>query len=142
MTVNEIATSLATTADTVRYYTRLGLVTPGKSDNGYKFYSNNDQSRLRFILSARQLGFSVKDIKQILQEADHGKSACPLVRKLIKARLDETEKQFQEMLQLRKRMKSALKQWDVMEDKAPTSHMVCHLIENVNSSDIGEVQDE
>ncbi|WP_414829978.1 MerR family transcriptional regulator [Alteromonas sp. H39] len=138
MTVNEIATSLATTADTVRYYTRLGLVTPGKSDNGYKFYSNSDQSRLRFILSARQLGFSVKDIKQILQEADHGKSACPLVRKLIKTRLDETEKQFQEMLQLRKRMKRALKQWDVMEDKAPTSHMVCHLIENVNSSGIGE----
>ncbi|GFD67305.1 MerR family transcriptional regulator [Alteromonas sp. KUL106] len=138
MTVNEIATSLATTADTVRYYTRLGLVTPGKSDNGYKFYSNSDQSRLRFILSARQLGFSVKDIKQILQEADHGKSACALVRKLIKTRLDETEKQFQEMLQLRKRMKRALKQWDVMEDKAPTSHMVCHLIENVNSSGIGE----
>lgn len=138
MTVNEIATLLATTADTVRYYTRLGLVTPGKSDNGYKFYSNSDQSRLRFILSARQLGFSVKDIKQILQEADHGKSACPMVRKLIKARLDETEKQFQEMLQLRKRMKRALKQWDVMEDKAPTSYMVCHLIENVNSSGIGE----
>ncbi|MEW9799318.1 MerR family transcriptional regulator [Alteromonas sp. CYL-A6] len=138
MTVNEIATLLATTADTVRYYTRLGLVTPGKSDNGYKFYSNSDQSRLRFILSARQLGFSVKDIEQILQEADHGKTACPLVRKLIKARLDETEKQFQEMLQLRKRMKSALKQWEVMADKAPTSHMVCHLIENVDNTGSGE----
>ncbi len=138
MTVNEIAKSLKTTVDTVRYYTRLGLVIPGKSSNGYKFYSNKDQSRLRFILSARQLGFSVKDIQQILKEADHGKSACPLVRKLIKARLDETEKQFQEMLQLRKKMKGALKQWDLMVDKAPSSTMVCHLIENIDSKSAGE----
>lgn len=142
MTVNEVAVLLATTADTVRYYTRLGLVTPGKAGNGYKFYSDSDRARLRFILSARQLGFSVKDIQQILKEADHGKSACPLVRKLIKARIDETEKQFQEMLQLRKRMKSALKQWDAMADKAPTSHMVCHLIESADSTGVGEAKDE
>ncbi len=138
MTVNDIAKSLKTTVDTVRYYTRLGLVMPDKSSNGYKFYSNKDQSRLRFILSARQLGFSVKDIQQILREADHGKSACPLVRKLIKARLDETEKQFQEMLQLRKKMKGALKQWDLMADQAPSSTMVCHLIENIDSKSAGE----
>ena len=140
MTVNEIAGLLATTADTVRYYTRLGLVTPSKSSNGYKFYSDTDQSRLRFILSARQLGFSVNDIQQILKEADHGKSACPLVRKLIKTRLAETEKQFQQMLQLREKMQRALKQWERMTDKAPTSHMVCHLIENIDNQSDEEAQ--
>ena len=78
MKVREIASALATTPDTVRYYTRLQLITPAKSDNGYKFYSTKDASRLRFILSARHLGFSVEDIKQILREADNGKTACPL----------------------------------------------------------------
>ena len=140
MIVNDIAKSLTTTAGTVRYYTRLGLIKPDKSNNGYKFYSSKDQSRLRFILCARQLGFTVKDIQQILEEADHGKSACPLVRKLIKERLDETEKQFQQMLQLREKMEGALKQWDSMADKAPTSHMVCHLIENINSEGAEEAQ--
>ena len=62
MKVREIASALATTPDTVRYYTRLQLITPAKSDNGYKFYSTKDASRLRFILSARHLGFSVEDI--------------------------------------------------------------------------------
>ena len=130
MKVAELAKSLGTTADTVRYYTRLELLKPAKSVNGYKLYSNKEVSRLKFILSARNLGFSVADIKEIINESEDGKSACPLVRSLIKERLEETEKQFQAMLALRGKMSSALSQWEEMEDKAPTANMVCHLIEN------------
>ena len=130
MKVTELAKSLGTTADTVRYYTRLELLKPAKSVNGYKLYSNKEVSRLKFILSARNLGFSVADIKEIINESEDGKSACPLVRSLIKERLEETEKQFQAMLALRGKMSSALSQWEEMEDKAPTANMVCHLIEN------------
>ena len=130
MKVTELAKSLGTTADTVRYYTRLELLKPAKSVNGYKLYSNKEVSRLKFILSARNLGFSVVDIKEIINESEDGKSACPLVRSLIKERLEETEKQFQAMLALRGKMSSALSRWEEMEDKAPTANMVCHLIEN------------
>ena len=130
MKVAELAKSLGTTADTVRYYSRLGLLKPAKSVNGYKLYSNKEVSRLKFILSARNLGFSVVDIKEIINESEDGKSACPLVRSLIKERLEETEKQFQAMLALRGKMSSALSRWEEMEDKAPTANMVCHLIEN------------
>lgn len=131
MIVSELAKSLDTTPDTVRYYTRLGLLQPNKSENGYNFYPPHQISRLKFILSARYLGFSVADIKQILTESDDGKSACPLVRTLIKQRLAETEQQFKAMLTLRTKMKSAIKQWENMEDKCPTSDMVCHLIDSV-----------
>jgi DNA-binding transcriptional MerR regulator len=131
MKVTEIAKQLNTTSDTVRYYTRLNLLKPGKLVNGYKYYSDSEVSRLKFILGARQLGFSVKDIKQIFNDADHGKSACPLVRTIIKKRLDETEQQFLAMLTLRKNMTNALLQWEKMDDKAPSKHMVCHLIESI-----------
>lgn len=130
MKVSELATAFGTTADTVRYYTRLKLLNPTKSPNGYKYYPPKEVSRLKFILSARQLGFSVSDIREIIDEAEHGKAACPLVRSLIKERLAETEKQFQAMLVLRKNMMAALEQWESKEDKAPTSTMVCHLIES------------
>ena len=130
MKVAELSKSLGTTADTVRYYSRLGLLKPAKSVNGYKSYSNKEVPRLKFILSARNLGFSVADIKEIINESEDGKSACPLVRSLIKERLEETEKQFQAMLALRGKMSSALSRWEEMEDKAPTANMVCHLIEN------------
>ena len=130
MRVKQLAKELGVSADTVRYYSRIGFVTPNKShENGYKEYSKEDLQRFRFILSARQLGFSVDDIGQILGEASKGRAACPLVRHLIKQRLNEIEKLFIETESLRKRMLSAVEDWDSKPDKAPSGQMICHLIE-------------
>ncbi|PCI68771.1 MAG: MerR family transcriptional regulator [Piscirickettsiaceae bacterium] len=130
MRVSELSKSLRITPDTVRYYTRIALLSPKKgSINGYKYYTESDQQRLRFILSARQLGFSIKEIKQILTEADKGHTACPLVRELLQKRLEATEHEFQEALALRNRMQQAMQDWQDKPDKAPTGHMICHLIE-------------
>lgn len=142
MKVSELARAYGTTPDTVRYYTRLKLLNPIKSENSYKYYPPTEVSRFKFILSARQLGFSVSDIQQIVDEASHGKAACPLVRTLIKERLAETEKQFQAMLKLRENMSSALEQWECKEDKAPTSTMVCHLIDSFEPVGTEEPSDE
>jgi len=114
----------------VRFYTRNGLLTPTKNNiNGYKSYDDKNQQRLAFIISARQLGFSVDDIRQILAEADQGHSACGLVRQLIEQKLSETEQQFQQTLALRNRLTLAINDWQEKPDKAPTSEMICHLIE-------------
>ncbi|WP_434952687.1 MerR family transcriptional regulator [Shewanella sp. HL-SH4] len=66
MKVNQLANELSITADTVRFYTRIGLLNPNKSPvNGYKIYNGEDKSRMQFILSARKLDFSVDEIKVI-----------------------------------------------------------------------------
>ena len=72
----------------------------------------------------------MKDIEVILAEAKTGRTACPLVRELIEERLKETEKKFAETKVLRARMQAALKDWQSKPDKAPTGHMICHLIES------------
>lgn len=131
MRVSEVAKSLEIPADTVRYYTRIGLLQPQKSKaNGYKEYSDREVGRLRFILSARQLGFSVVDIEKILAEANKKKSACQMVRRLIEQRLFETEQRFAETLRLQERMREAIKDWNTRPDKVPTGHEICHLIES------------
>ena len=130
MQVRLLAEMLGVSPDTVRYYTRIGLLEPKKSiDNGYKFYSPNDQNRLRFILSARDLGFSVDDIKQIFHKADEEESPCPTVRRLIDNRLHETEQRFQDTLRLRARMHTAVKNWGDKPDKKPSGNVICHLID-------------
>lgn len=130
MKVTELANTLSTTPDTVRYYTRIGLISPVKNpENGYKSYSKAVQQRLKFILSARQLDFSVEEIKEILIEADKGHSACPIVREIVEHRLAETEKQFQAALLLREKLRNAISDWQTKPDKVPTGHMICHLIE-------------
>ncbi len=131
MRVNQVAKILDITSDTVRFYTRIGLLTPTKSlVNGYKEYSDKDILRMQFILSARNLGFSVDEIKVIFSRTDHGKSACSLVRKMIKQKLAETEKQFAEMVKLRARLAQAVIEWSHKPDIEPTEDMICHLIED------------
>tara|TARA_R110001583_G_scaffold7248_3_gene36162 strand:+ start:1316 stop:1741 length:426 start_codon:yes stop_codon:yes gene_type:complete len=130
MRVTELANTMNTTPDTVRYYTRIGLIEPIKSpENGYKSYGKTVQKRLKFILNARQLDFSVEEIREILTEADKGHSACPLVREIVEHRLAETEKQFQAALLLREKLRNAISEWQSKPDKVPTGHMICHLIE-------------
>lgn len=130
MKVLELAKRLGVTAETVRFYTRIGVLNPIKNQsNGYREYSDKDYRRLRFVLSARQLGFSVEDIKEILAHSDKKKSPCPTVRRLIDQRLYEIDQRFRETLQLRERMQRAMSEWNQKPDKAPTGNMICHLIE-------------
>lgn len=132
MRVNQVAKMFSITPETVRFYTRKGYLNPAiNPENSYKEYSENDCNRLRFILSASRLSFSVNDIGEILKVADKKRSACPLVRKLIEQRLEEVDQQFRETAKLRKKMMATVKQWQNKPDKSPTHKSICHLIEDV-----------
>jgi hypothetical protein len=50
-------------ADTIRYYSRIKMLKPSKETNGYYIYGQKELDRLRFILRAKQLGFSLADIQ-------------------------------------------------------------------------------
>ena len=131
MKVSELAQSLNITLDTVRYYSRAGFITPEKNSiNGYKDYSSRDKVRLQFIVNARQIGFSVKDIEKILQLAKEQDSACALVRKLIEERLQQTEVKFQQVKSLRNKMRAAVEQWQLLPDQTSSNEIICHLIDS------------
>ena len=131
MQVHEVARDLGVTPTTVRYYTRAGLLKPARSPtNSYKDYGKHDRHRLRFILSARHLGFSVSDIGQILEHADKGESPCQLVRQLIEGRLQEVNQRFDDMAMLKNRMEAAVATWRTKPDYTPTGDMICYLIES------------
>ncbi len=130
MKVSQLAQEFGLTPDAVRFYAKEGLLKPKKlKANGYNDYDDKERRRLRFIVSARQLGFTLADIKEILSVADKGKTPCPLVRRLIDIRLHENQKRFEDTTQLRERMQAAVQEWSSKPDKAPTGHMICHLIE-------------
>lgn len=134
MRVNHLAELARVSKDTVRYYTRIGLLHPRRNRaNGYREYNQREYRRLCFVLSARQLGFSIRDIKIIIDEASQGNSPCPVVRDLISLRLSETEQLFRETADLRVRMKHAMDQWQSKPDRLPTGDMICHLIEEFES---------
>lgn len=130
MRVAQLARELAVSADTVRYYTLIGLIKPIRNpENNYKEYREQDRRRLQFILSARKLGFTLNDIKEIIREANKSKMACPLVRQILEKRLQETEQSFNQQRALRKHMKNAMKDWKNKPNQEPSGHEICHLIE-------------
>ncbi len=131
MKVSELARLAGVTAETVRHYTREGLLHPERHpENGYQLFGQNELDRLRFIQRARTLGFGVAEIRDILDHADHGDSPCPMVRDLLSSRLPQIRERIRELESLASRMEQALAAWDEMPDGTPDGHSLCRLIES------------
>lgn len=120
----------------VRYYTRIGLLRPARNPaNGYKLFTEVHLKRLRFILQAKALGYTLHEIGTIIQDAERGRSPCPRVRKIIERRIAANRLRLEEMLNLQQRMERALRAWAKMPDGVPDGETVCHLIEAIEMED-------
>jgi DNA-binding transcriptional MerR regulator len=130
MHVKELADELGINPDTIRYYTRIGLLKPTKDPSGYKSYSDQERRHLRFAIRAKQLGFSLADVMEIIELADNRESPCPRVRQLMQKNIAATDRSFREMQALRRRMHKALDAWADMPDTPHNGDMICTLIED------------
>lgn len=138
MKVSDLARAAGVTGETVRHYTREGLLHPRRDPgNGYQLYDADDLNRLRFIQRARTLGFSLREVREILEHADHGDSPCPMVRDLLAARLPDIHARIRELQALATRMERALETWRDMPDGTPDGHSLCRLIESLPMEDDG-----
>ena len=78
-----------------------------------------------------EINETVEDITTIIAKAEDQQSPCPTVRQIIEKRLEETERQFQDLIALRARMTAAIAQWEDPPDRVPDGHMICNMIESV-----------
>ena len=116
---------------TIRYYTKIGLLKPSRDlRNGYRQYHRSDSDRLKFIVSAKELGFTLSEIEEILDHAAHSNSPCPMVRDVVEKRIVENREKIRAMKRLQKRLETAANMWKGMKDSTPDGHSVCRLIES------------
>lgn len=128
--VNEMAMAAGVSAETVRYYTRAGLLKPNRDvHNNYRLYVRGELTKLIFIRRAKTLGYTLSEIKKIIQASMNKKSPCPMVREIISNRIKENKNHMDEVIALQKRMESAVRVWKQMPDAIPTGDSICHLIE-------------
>jgi len=81
LTIGKLATLTDVTADTLRFYEREGLVAPtSKSAGGYRLYKEDAVVRLRFIRQARDCGFTLAEIQQLLVLRTQNAACCGDVR--------------------------------------------------------------
>lgn len=105
LSTGQLAKSANVNIETVRYYERLGLLPePKRRESGYREYSREDLSRLRFIKRAQELGFTLKEIAELLALRVDAKASCREVKKQAEAKISNIEEKILAL----KKMKAAL----------------------------------
>ena len=102
MFIHELAQVTGVSAKTIRYYESIGLVPdPKRAENNYRQYAPEAVERLRFIVSARSLGFSLTDIAEFLSARDEGTLPCKRVLDSIDGRIADIDRRIADLLALR-----------------------------------------
>lgn len=117
--------------DTIRFYERTGLLPkPGRTPNGYRTYGMPALNEIRFIRKAQSLGFSLDEIRRILNLRGRGKTPCRCVRAIAEATLSKTEAKLEELKRFRDNLKSNLKRWRNVSGRSKAEAEFCALIES------------
>lgn len=124
--IGDIAHLLEMSADTLRYYEKLGLLPRvGRNDAGLREYGERDVSRLRFIQRAQKMGFSLAEIAHLLAMRENPQQARDEVRILTAVKLDEVEARLKELTLLRDELRLLLNLCRGAKDGCP-------IIEKIN----------
>ncbi|MGK7896955.1 MAG: heavy metal-responsive transcriptional regulator [Xenococcus sp. (in: cyanobacteria)] len=96
--IGQLAKQTGISVGTLRYYSDLGVLHPvQRGDNGYRYYSLDASQQVEFIKKAQVLGFTLEEIKQILDIRDRGEKPCSLVQSLLDQKIEQLEIQIKQM---------------------------------------------
>ena len=103
MQIGRVAEHSGVPAKTIRYYEEIGLISkPNRTPNGYREYDKQDIEVLRFVSRARGLGFSIKDVKNLLALYNDRGRASADVKKIALEHVDEIERKIAELDSIRR----------------------------------------
>jgi DNA-binding transcriptional MerR regulator len=105
MKIGELAHAADTKPETVRYYERIGLLpAPSRTAGNYRDYSVEHVSRLAFTRRARELGFSIGQIRALLDLADQKAQPCEAVDAIAREHLAEVKRKLADLAALRREL--------------------------------------
>ena len=111
MTIGVLSQKSETDAQTIRYYERLGLMSkPERTEANYRVYNEDAVFRLRFINRAKEIGFSLNDIKVLLGMADGKVRGCDEVREFAATRLDKIQTQIRNLKSMERTLSNLVSQ--------------------------------
>ncbi|MBW7991417.1 MAG: MerR family DNA-binding protein [Planctomycetes bacterium] len=105
LSIGQVARQAGVGVETVRFYERQELLEkPPRKESGYRQYPPEAVSRLHFIKKAKEVGFSLKEIKELLSLRLDSAATCQDIRSRAEAKILDIEQKIQAL----KRMKHAL----------------------------------
>lgn len=107
LTIGRLSTRAAVNIETVRYYERIGLLpSPPRTEGGHRLYGEPHVKKLTFVRRARELGFTLEEIRALMRLADERPPSCARARSLATKHLADVREKIADL----KRMERVLTQ--------------------------------
>lgn len=102
MTISQLAREACVNSETIRYYERRGLIPkPPRNASGYRQYAQEDIARTKFIKRAQALGFSLREILDILSLRLEPGSTCGDMKARVEAKIEDVEHKIDDLRQMK-----------------------------------------
>lgn len=130
LTIGQLARSCGVSVETIRFYEKQGLIdNPARTPAGYRQYPPDHRRRLHFILRAKEVGFSLKDIKELLALRSQSGDCCQDIRQLAREKISEIDGRITDL----QRMKLAL---ETLERQCGDDDSDCPIIDALENESI------
>jgi len=109
--IGELGRLTDTKVETIRYYERIGLLpVPARTTGNYRAYGPEHLNRLSFIRRSRDLGFSLDQVRALLDLSDDRNRSCEAIDAIAKAHLAEVDRKIVDLRALRRELASMVDQ--------------------------------
>lgn len=111
LSIGDLAKATGTTVETIRWYERVGVLpAPARTTGNYRSYGAEHLERLSFVRRARDLGFSLDQVRDLLQLADDRNQPCDAVDLVAREHLEEVERKIADLEALRHELRDLIGQ--------------------------------
>ncbi len=106
--IGQLSALCQVSSDTLRFYEKHGLLIPsGRSDSGYRLYSEEDKQRIMFILRAKRIGLSLEEIRELLGiRLEASQHSCAEVKAITQTKLNLVDEKIAELKKIRRALKT------------------------------------
>lgn len=122
MTIGQLARHAAVPVQTIRFYERRGLLPPaGRRLSGYRVYDSESLKRLRFVRRAQRLGFTLKEIQELLDLRIRSAEGCNRVRAKAARKLVDIQARIAQLRKLERILRALIADCDhrVVSERCP-----------------------
>lgn len=131
-TIGVVAERAAVNIETLRYYERRGLIpTPPRTAANYRRYPPDTVKRVRFVKHAQDLGFSLKEVRELLSLRAAPKTRCTDVRQRAEAKIRAIDEKLRSLRAMRRALSGLVA--ECLGDGPVTT---CPILESIDSEDV------
>jgi MerR family copper efflux transcriptional regulator len=110
MQIGTVGKRLGLSVDAIRFYERNALLPPPpRTEGGFRQYSENDLETLSFIGRVQNLGFTLREIRELLELRRSPFQACAPVRRRLEAKLGDVQQKVSDLQKLERELRFALR---------------------------------